>query len=127
MMNNELITKRLGALAHPARLTIVRMLVRVGPSGLPAGKLGAAMDIAPNALTFHLQKLANVSLVSSRREGQYVVYTADFTNLLGLVEHIVGACCVDTAEKCGPRCSPSTRSPLNTASSLKSTSKRSSK
>jgi len=106
-MSDERIAKKLGALAHPVRLAIVRRLVRAGPAGLPAGELGEPLGIAPNALTFHLQKLAHVGLVSSRREGQFVIYSAVFTDLLDLVDNIVGACCADTPEKCGPRCPPS--------------------
>lgn len=105
-MNDDLNAKKLGALAHPTRLAIVRMLVRAGPAGLPAGKLGKPLDIAPNAMTFHLQKLAHVGLVRSRREGQFVIYSAAFTDLLDLVDNLVGACCADTPEKCGPRCPP---------------------
>lgn len=107
-MNDELMVKRLGALAHPGRLAIVRALVRAGPAGLPAGKLGESLGIAPSALTFHLQKLAHVGLVSSRREGQFMIYTAAFSDLLDLVDGLVGACCADTPEACGPRC-PSAR------------------
>lgn len=103
-MNDDFMAKRLGALAHPVRLALVRALVRAGPAGLPAGKLGAPLGIAPNALTFHLQKLAHVGLVSSHREGQFVIYSAAFIELLDLADNLVGACCADTPEKCGPRC-----------------------
>lgn len=103
-MNDELMVKRLGALAHPVRLAIVRVLVRAGPAGRPAGQLGKSLGIAPSALTFHLQKLAHVGLVSSRREGQYMIYSAAFTDLLDLADNLVGACCADTPEKCGRRC-----------------------
>lgn len=109
MSEDAVIAKKLSALAHPARLAIVRMLVRIGPKGLPAGKLGEPLGIAANALTFHLQKLAHVGMVSSRRDGQFVIYSAVFDELLNLVDHLMGACCADTPEKCGPRCPPESR------------------
>ena len=106
MSSDTAIAKKLAALAHPARLAVVRMLVRAGPKGLPAGKLGEPLGIASNALTFHLQKLAHVGMVSSRRNGKFVIYSAEFEDLLDLVDYIMGACCADTPEKCGPRCPP---------------------
>lgn len=107
MTTNELIAKKLTALAHPARLAIIRMLVRAGPAGLPAGKLGEPLNVAANAMTFHLQKLAHCGLVTSRRQGQCIVYSAVFSDLLELADNLVGACCADTSEKCSPKC-PST-------------------
>jgi len=55
-------------------------------------------------LTFHLQKLAQFGLVTSQRRGQFIIYSAVFSDLLNLVENLVGACCADTSEKCGPNC-----------------------
>ncbi len=104
MTPDELTAKKLAALAHPARLAMIRMLVRSGPDGLSAGKLGEPLNIAANALTFHLQKLAHVGLVTSRRQGQFIVYSTVFSNLLDLVDSLVGACCADTSEKCDPMC-----------------------
>lgn len=119
MIDDELNAKRLGALAHPVRLAIVRMLVQAGPAGLPAGQLGDPLGIAPSALTFHLQKLAHAGLVSSRREGQFVIYSAAFTDLLDLVDSLVGACCAGTQQKCGPRCPTSTAVAHNHAEGVK--------
>jgi DNA-binding transcriptional ArsR family regulator len=104
MTPDELTARKLAALAHPARLAIIRMLVRSGPAGLSAGKLGEPLNIAANALTFHLQKLAHVGLVTSQRQGQFIVYSTVFSNLLDLMDSLVGACCADTSEKCDPMC-----------------------
>ncbi len=112
MTPDELTAKKLAALAHPARLAIIRMLVRSGPAGLAAGKLSKSLIIPANALTFHLQKLAQFGLVNSQRQGQFIVYSAVFSDLLGLVDNLVGACCADTSEKCDPKC-PSTESGLD--------------
>jgi len=111
MLSDDLTVKKLAALAHPARLAIIRMLVRVGPAGLSAGKLGEPLHIAANALTFHLQKLAQAGLITSRRQGQFIVYSAVFPDLLELTNNLVGACCADTAEKCSPICPSIGREP----------------
>ena len=107
MIHDELIAKKLAALGHPARFAIVRMLVKSGPAGLAAGRLSESLSIPASALTFHLQKLAQFDLVTSQRQGQFIVYSAVFSNLLDLVDNLVGACCADTSEKCDPMC-PST-------------------
>jgi len=104
MMSDDLTASKLAALAHPARLAVIRLLVRAGPAGLSAGKLGESLHIAANALTFHLQKLAHASLITSQRHGQFIVYSAVFPDLLELADNLVGACCADSAEKCGPAC-----------------------
>ncbi|MAG80376.1 MULTISPECIES: ArsR/SmtB family transcription factor [Pseudomonadota] len=102
--NEEILAKQLGALAHPARLAAIRQLTAAGPVGLSAGKLGERVGMAPSALTFHLQKLAYAGLVTSRKEGQFVYYCAAFESLLSLTDHLVGACCRESSERCGPRC-----------------------
>ncbi len=104
MIPDELTAKKLAALAHPARLAIIRRLVTSGPAGMSAGKLGQPLNIAANALTFHLQKLANVGLITSQRQGQFIVYSAVFSDLLDLVDNLVGACCANSLEKCDPKC-----------------------
>jgi len=103
-MPDNLTASKLAALAHPARLAVIRLLVRAGPAGLPAGKLSESLHIAANALTFHLQKLAHAGLITSQRQGQFIVYAAVFPDLLELTNNLVGACCADSAEKCGPAC-----------------------
>lgn len=113
MMNDELIAQKLSAMAHPVRLAIVRMLVKAGPKGMPAGQLGEPSGVASNALTFHLQKLAHVGLVTSRRSGQFILYSAEFDALLDLTDHLVGACCADSTEKCGPRCTSAEQVPAS--------------
>lgn len=104
-MNRDLqLASRLAVLGHPVRLAIIRLLVRAGQSGLAAGNLGRQLKTAPNALTFHLQKLSHAGLVTSQREGQFIIYSAVFPRLLQLTDSLVGACCADTADKCGSAC-----------------------
>jgi len=104
MITDDLVAKKLAVLGHPIRLSIIRFLVRVGPAGLAAGQLGKQVNAAPNALTFHLQKLVHVGLVTSRRKGQFIIYSAVFSDLLELTDNLVGACCADSPNKCGPKC-----------------------
>ena len=104
MTSDEITALKLGAMAHPIRLSIIRTLVKVGPKGLAAGSLAAPINVAPNAMTFHLQKLANNGLVKSRREGQHIVYSAVFEELMELTDVLLGACCASSEENCGEQC-----------------------
>ncbi len=104
MIADDLIARKLAVLGHPIRLAMIRLLVRAGPTGLAAGRLGKQLNTAPNALTFHLQKLVHAGLITSRRQGQFVIYSAVFSDLLGLAEALVGACCANSPDKCGPKC-----------------------
>jgi DNA-binding transcriptional ArsR family regulator len=53
------------ALAHPQRLRIFRLLVREGPSGLPAGDVAEALGATPTAASFHLKELDRAGLISA--------------------------------------------------------------
>ncbi|HYW92248.1 MAG TPA: metalloregulator ArsR/SmtB family transcription factor [Gammaproteobacteria bacterium] len=101
---DTIVSQKLAALGHPARLKVIRLLVQAGPDGVPAGRLGEACGLAPNAVTFHLQKLLHAGLIRSRREGQFILYSAEFDTLLDMTETLVGACCADSPDKCGERC-----------------------
>ena len=111
MTKDKDLAKRLAGLGHPVRLAIIRLLVRAGPQGLAAGHLSSQLDTAPNALTFHLQKLEHAGLVTSHRKGQFIIYSAAFHELTELADSLVGACCADSTNKCGPRCSTSEPEP----------------
>lgn len=113
--DDDLMAQRLAVLGHPVRLAVIRLLVRAGPPGLAAGHMGRQLDTPPNAMTFHLQKLVRAGLVTSRRDGQFIFYSAVFPSLTGLVESLTGACCADSTEKCGPECPANEPHPVDPA------------
>jgi len=69
-MEIKSIVSALSALAQESRLTIFRLLVQAGPTGLPAGKISEATGIAPSSLSFHLKEMSHASMVTSRQEGR---------------------------------------------------------
>lgn len=101
---DTIVSQKLAALGHPARLKMIRLLVQAGPDGIPAGKLGEACGLAPSAVTFHLQRLTHAGLIRSLRHGQFIRYSAEFDTLLDMTETLIGTCCADSADKCGKRC-----------------------
>ena len=95
----------LSALAQATRLAVYRLLVESGPEGLPAGAIGAKLDLPPATLSFHLAHLARAGLLRSRQDGRFVIYSADFENMNRLVGYLTENCCG------GASCAPSRRQP----------------
>ena len=98
----------LAALAQESRLAVFRALVQAGPQGMPAGKIGEATGIAPSSLSFHLKEMAHANMVSSRQNGRYVIYAANFTTMNALLAFLTENCC--NGNPCTPvstsTCSP---------------------
>ena len=92
----------LGALAQDNRLDVFRLLVQAGPGGLPAGRVAEALDLAPNTLTFHFDRLRDAGLVTVRREGRSMIYAALFKTMNELLAYLTENCCAGAQEKCAP-------------------------
>ena len=92
----------LAALAQDTRLAVYRLLVQQGPTGLAAGEIAGALDIAPATLSFHLKELSHAGLVSSRQEGRFIYYAAHFEAMNALIAFLTENCC---AADGGPTCS----------------------
>jgi DNA-binding transcriptional ArsR family regulator len=83
----------LAALAQDSRLDVFRLLVQAGPEGMPAGAVADALDLAPNTLTFHFDRLRTAGLVTSRREGRSIIYAAEFDRMNALLGFLTDNCC----------------------------------
>lgn len=98
----------LAALAQDNRLDIYRLLVQAGPEGMSAGSVSSALKVAPNTLTFHLDRLRDAGLVTVRREGRSMIYAARFDTMNALLAYLTDNCCQGAVEKCAaPVCKPS--------------------
>jgi DNA-binding transcriptional ArsR family regulator len=83
----------LGALAQDNRLDVFRLLVQAGPVGMPAGAVATALDLPPNTLTFHFDRLRMAGLVTVRREGRSMIYAAQFDKMNALLGFLTENCC----------------------------------
>lgn len=99
MEKSNLITA-LAALAQDNRLDVFRLLIQAGGEGLPAGQVAAALDIPPNTLTFHFDRLRHAGLVDVRREGRSMIYTARFDTMNALVAYLTENCCKGVGAGC---------------------------
>jgi ArsR family transcriptional regulator, arsenate/arsenite/antimonite-responsive transcriptional repressor len=96
----------LAALAQDNRLDVYRLLVQAGPGGMPAGAVAEALDLAPNTLTFHFDRLRVAGLVSVRREGRSMIYAARYEAMNGLIAFLTENCCQDAACAPAAACKP---------------------
>src|ERR1700730_3173378 len=97
----------LAALAQDNRLDVYRLLVQAGPEGMPAGRVAEELDLAPNTLTFHFDRLRDAGLVTVRREGRSMIYAARFETMNGLLAFLTENCCQGAPASCAPiECKP---------------------
>jgi len=92
-MKTKTVVQAFGALAQETRLGSYRLLVQAGPAGMAAGAIADKLGLPPATLSFHLKELSRARLVTSRQEGRFVIYSADFENMLKLVAFLTENCC----------------------------------
>lgn len=81
------------AIGTESRLRIVRLLLAAHPEGMVVGDIGNELGIPASTLSHHLEKLKNEELVSVRREGTYLWYSADTETLQKLLGFLYAECC----------------------------------
>ncbi len=91
-----------GALSQETRLRVVRLLVKAGADGVPAGQLADAVGVSASNISFHLKELERAGIVTARREARSIVYAADVAALSGLVRFLMEDCCGGRPEICAP-------------------------
>lgn len=99
-MHNKSAVAALAALAQETRLSIFRLLVQAGPEGVPAGRIGEELDVPPATLSFHLKELSRASLATSRQDGRFVYYAANFEHMAGLMSFLTQNCCQGMPQEC---------------------------
>jgi DNA-binding transcriptional ArsR family regulator len=81
------------ALSQETRLRAFRLLVQAGPDGVAAGVLSKELGTPHNTLSFHLTHLSNAGIISSRKAGRSVIYSANFDVTRDLIAFMVKDCC----------------------------------
>lgn len=81
------------ALSQETRLKAFRLLVKAGPTGLAAGSLSERLGTPHNTMSFHLSHLSNAGIISSRKKGRSVIYSANFDATRDLISFMVEDCC----------------------------------
>lgn len=103
------VVSALAALAQDNRLDVFRLLVRAGPAGMPAGAIAEALDLAPNTLTFHFDRLRAAGLVNARREGRSIIYAARYDTMNALIAFMTENCCGGASGASAAQCNTARR------------------
>jgi ArsR family transcriptional regulator len=100
-MEEKLALAAFAALAHETRLAVFRLLVTVGPSGLPAGEIAERLGVPASTLSFHLKELDRSGLLRSWRRQRQIFYAAHYAGTRELLTFLTHDCCQGHPEICG--------------------------
>lgn len=103
-METKNIINALAALAQESRLAIFRLLVETGPVGLPVGAIAETLGLPNATLSFHLKELTHAGLTIATPNGRSIIYAANFTTMVSVVDYLTENCCS------GAACAPSSPS-----------------
>lgn len=92
--------EQLSALGHPVRLRILRFVVQAGDGGVAAGEVQAHVDMPASTLSHHLKRLVDAGVLSSRSEGTFHYYAADYKALRALTAYLWEDCCKRGESRC---------------------------
>jgi len=81
------------AMGTESRLRIMQLLLTAHPDGMVVGDIAAELDVTGSTLSHHLDKLKNEDLVSVRREGTFLRYSANTEALQELLGFLYAECC----------------------------------
>lgn len=115
-MNEQAAVAALTALAHEARLRIVRALVGTGPDGLTPSALASQLGLPASTLSFHLKELSHAGLVSVERDGRQLFYRPELAHVNALLGYLVDHCC--QGQPCGVA-APAACAPARAESTLR--------
>jgi len=81
------------AIGTEPRLRILRLLLSAFPNGMVVSDIQSGVAIPNSTLSHHLEKLKNEGLVTVRREGTFLWYSADAETLRELLQFLYAECC----------------------------------
>lgn len=99
-MTSKAAITALESLAQETRLSIFKLLVRKGPSGLPAGEIALTLEVPNPTLSFHLAHLTRAGLISCRRESRSLIYSVHLEGMRELLQFLTKDCCQGRPEYC---------------------------
>jgi DNA-binding transcriptional ArsR family regulator len=89
------------ALSQETRLAILRLLIKNGAEGLPAGVIASSVGVQPSTLSFHVAALERAELLASWRVQRQIFYAPNFKGIRALLTFLTEDCCGGRPEICG--------------------------
>lgn len=99
-MDDDRAVLMLSALAQPTRFGVFRLLMRKGDEGVSAGEIARFLDVPQNTLSAHLNILSNAGLVTAKRDGRKLYYSALVDDTKQFIGYLVNDCCDGHPEIC---------------------------
>ena len=107
-METKNVIAALTALSQESRLAVFRLLVQAGPAGMAATKISECVGVPPSSLSFHLKEMSYANLLTSRQEGRFVIYAANYDTMNNLMGFLTENCCggnpCSPLQVCTPTC-----------------------
>lgn len=88
------------ALSQETRLAILRLLIREGTGGLPAGQIAEKLDVPASTFSFHVAALERAGLVRSHRVQRKIIYAPNLVGVRELLTFLLDDCCGGRPEIC---------------------------
>ncbi|WP_245597627.1 ArsR/SmtB family transcription factor [Psychromonas aquimarina] len=95
MMTRDNATQIFESLSSGVRLDTWRLLIKSGQNGMVAGEMASTLEVAPNALSFHLKAMLHAGLVSVEQEGRFKRYRANTSLMNELIAYMTEQCCIE--------------------------------
>jgi ArsR family transcriptional regulator, arsenate/arsenite/antimonite-responsive transcriptional repressor / arsenate reductase (thioredoxin) len=100
-MEIDVAARIFGAMGQGRRLTVLRLLIARGTSGLSAGELANQVGMPASTTSFHLSALERAGVVIATRQKNRIIYALKVSALRELLAFLTEACCGGHPELCG--------------------------
>jgi ArsR family transcriptional regulator len=90
------------ALSQETRLKLFRILIEYGSQGTTPSKIAERLGVPDNTLSFHLSHLSKSGLVSAKRDGRSLIYSANCDLIEQLIGYMKENCCALGDAACCP-------------------------
>jgi DNA-binding transcriptional ArsR family regulator len=96
------------ALGQETRLTVFRLIVQKGDTGVYPSQIAEELGVPPATLSFHLKELHRAQLVSVERQSRKLLYRPRADSVDELMEFLLFNCC--GGKGCAPKRTNKSRS-----------------
>lgn len=93
--NTSEIVNAMAALAQESRLAVFKVVIKAGGKGICPCNISEQLNIPRNTLSFHLKILEGASLIQGKKEGKFILYSANTKTMRGVIEYLLEDCCAD--------------------------------
>lgn len=85
--------RKLNALAHEERLELFKLLISAGNAGIASGDVARKTEQNLKTTSAQLSVLKNAGMVTTKRNGRSIIYSADYIAIRSLISFLMKDCC----------------------------------